>query len=158
MYVFNKPAILSKRTTRIYTCIWDKVHIFWEGHKILPNLHLTFVLCSVNQKLGGDFAKFCGLLRIPRYMNFTKHPSSISVERFISENFDKKAVTSLILFVGMHWFFEKIPWAPLRSPRLPRSNDFETQNNKNSKATKKVLKTGIFKSLTRKPSYSSFLS
>ena len=44
-----------------YIC---KVHIFWEGHKILRNLHLTFVLCSVSQKLGGDFAKFCGLLRI----------------------------------------------------------------------------------------------
>ena len=27
-----------------------KVHIFWEGHKILRNLHLTFVLCSANQK------------------------------------------------------------------------------------------------------------
>ena len=28
------------------------------------NLHLTFVLCSASQKEGGDFAKFCGLLRI----------------------------------------------------------------------------------------------
>ena len=28
----------------------DKVHIFWEGHKILRNLHLTFVLCSASQK------------------------------------------------------------------------------------------------------------
>ena len=27
-----------------------KVHIFWEGHKILRNLHLTFVLCSASQK------------------------------------------------------------------------------------------------------------
>ena len=35
----------------------SKVHIFWEGYKILQNLHLTFVLCS------GDFTKFCGLLR-----------------------------------------------------------------------------------------------
>ena len=25
-----------------------KVHRFWEGHKILPNLHLTFVLCSAS--------------------------------------------------------------------------------------------------------------
>jgi hypothetical protein len=25
-------------------------HIFWEGHKILKNLHLTFVLCSASQK------------------------------------------------------------------------------------------------------------
>ena len=27
-----------------------KVHIFWEGHKFLRNIHLTFVLCSANQK------------------------------------------------------------------------------------------------------------
>ena len=28
-----------------------KVHIFWEGHKILQNLHLNFVLlCSASQK------------------------------------------------------------------------------------------------------------
>ena len=27
-----------------------KVHIFWEDHKILRNLHLTFVLCSASQK------------------------------------------------------------------------------------------------------------
>ena len=41
-----------------------KVHIFWEGHKILRNLHLTFDCMYSSQKLGEDFAKFCGLLRI----------------------------------------------------------------------------------------------
>ena len=41
-----------------------KVHIFWEGHKILRNLHLSFVLCSASQRWGEDFAKFSGLLRI----------------------------------------------------------------------------------------------
>ena len=41
-----------------------KVHIFWEGHKILWNLHRRFVLCSASQIYGGDFTKFCGLLRI----------------------------------------------------------------------------------------------
>ena len=41
-----------------------KVHIFWEGHKILRNLHQLFVLCTASQIIGGDFAKFCGLLRI----------------------------------------------------------------------------------------------
>ena len=25
-----------------------KVHIFWEGHKILRNLHLTFAICSAS--------------------------------------------------------------------------------------------------------------
>ena len=41
-----------------------KVHIFWEGHKILRNLHQLFVQCTDSQIIGGDFAKFCGLLRI----------------------------------------------------------------------------------------------
>ena len=27
-----------------------KVHIFWEGHQILRNFHLIFVLCSASQK------------------------------------------------------------------------------------------------------------
>ena len=27
-----------------------KVHLFWEGCKVLQNLHLTFVLCSASQK------------------------------------------------------------------------------------------------------------
>ena len=41
-----------------------KVHIFWDGHKFLWNLHRRFVLCSNCQMYGGDFATFCGLLRI----------------------------------------------------------------------------------------------
>ena len=28
----------------------DKVRIFWEGHKILQNLHLTFVYSTQKQK------------------------------------------------------------------------------------------------------------
>ena len=31
-----------------------KVHIFWEGHKILRNLHCRFVPCSNRQIYGGD--------------------------------------------------------------------------------------------------------
>ena len=41
-----------------------KVRIFWEGHTILRNLHRRFVICSASQIYGGNFAKFCGLLRI----------------------------------------------------------------------------------------------
>ena len=37
-----------------------KVHIFWEGHKILRNLHRRFD----HYFYRGDFAKICGLLRI----------------------------------------------------------------------------------------------
>ena len=46
---------------------FNKVHIFWEGHKILQNLHssaLYIWLVYMGQIYGGDFAKFCGLLRI----------------------------------------------------------------------------------------------
>ena len=42
----------------------NKVRISCEGHKILQNLHLTFDCMYCSQKLGEDFAKFCGLLRI----------------------------------------------------------------------------------------------
>ena len=41
-----------------------KVHIFWEGHKTLQNLHFTFDWNYIEQIYGGDFAKLCGLLRI----------------------------------------------------------------------------------------------
>ena len=34
-----------------------KVHIFWEGNKILWNLHLTFVLCSASPKVRWRFCK-----------------------------------------------------------------------------------------------------
>ena len=44
--------------------VFCKVRIFWEGHKSLRNLHLTFDCMFCSQKLGEDFAKLCGLLRI----------------------------------------------------------------------------------------------
>ena len=41
----------------------NKVHVFWEGHnnfaKSPPNSTVTH-----SQKLGEEFTKFCGLLRI----------------------------------------------------------------------------------------------
>ena len=46
------------------TSVFSKVHIFWEGHQFLWNLHRRFVLCSNGQIYSGDFANFCGLLRI----------------------------------------------------------------------------------------------
>ena len=47
-----------------FHCCIPKVHIFWEGHKILRNLHRKFDRYYIGQIYGGDFAKFCGLLRI----------------------------------------------------------------------------------------------
>ena len=43
--------------------IYIKVHKFLEGHKILRNLHQSFDW-QYWQIIGGDLAKFCGLLRI----------------------------------------------------------------------------------------------
>ena len=53
--------------SRLKTVAWIwlcKVYIFWEGHKILRNLHLWFVLCYASLIYSGDFEKLCGLLRI----------------------------------------------------------------------------------------------
>ena len=55
----SKRSVCQNRLPKL-----NKVHIFWEGHKILLNLHLTFDWHYIGQKLDGDFAKFCGLLRI----------------------------------------------------------------------------------------------
>ena len=41
-----------------------KVHIFLEGHKILQNLHRIFDRYYIEQIYGGDFSRFCGLLRM----------------------------------------------------------------------------------------------
>ena len=56
-----------------------KVHTFWEGHKILRNLQL-FVLCTASQIIGGNFAKFFGLLIIYElyYQNNFSEPYGIA--------------------------------------------------------------------------------
>ena len=63
-----KPPLVSYQKS-----IWGKVHVFWEGRKTLQNLHQLFVLCTASQIIGGDFVKFCGLLRIYElYKHFFK--------------------------------------------------------------------------------------
>ena len=57
-------AVLDSMLLSLVSNDFDKVHIFWEGHKILRNLHQSFYWQYVGQIIGGDFAKFCGLLRI----------------------------------------------------------------------------------------------
>ena len=61
-YIQEAYAEAGGRALAIY--LFVKVHIFGEGHKMLRNLHQLFVLCTASQIIGGDFAKFCGLLRI----------------------------------------------------------------------------------------------
>ena len=45
----------------------SKVHIFWEGHKILQNLHRRFDHYYIGQIYGGDLEKF---VAFSEYMNF----------------------------------------------------------------------------------------
>ena len=56
--------LLIQFNSVIFSVVIFNVHIFWEGHKILRNLPLTFDCMYCSQKLVEDFAKFCGLLRI----------------------------------------------------------------------------------------------
>ena len=60
----NCPNIYAPPCRCYIFKIFHKVHVFWERHKILQNLHSRFVLRSVNQMYGGNFAKFCDLLKI----------------------------------------------------------------------------------------------
>ena len=48
----------------------NKVHIFWEGHKILRNLHQLFVLYTASQIIG-EFSQ--NSLAFLEYMNFNKN-------------------------------------------------------------------------------------
>ena len=52
-----------------------KVYIFWEGHKTLRNLHQLFDWQYI-RIIGGDFAKFCDLLRIYKLYCFFKFRES----------------------------------------------------------------------------------
>ena len=58
--LINKKQNLSEP----FGQIGCKVHIFWEGHKILWNLHRRFDWQCIGQMYSGNFAKFCDLLRI----------------------------------------------------------------------------------------------
>ena len=64
----------------------DRVHIFWEGHKILRNLTQLFDWKYIGQVIGGDFSKFCGLLRIYELYNYLfQHLNKI--QKFIGNQY-----------------------------------------------------------------------
>ena len=58
MYCSQKLGEVLQKFVAFSKYMKFKVHIFWEGHKILQNLHLTFDYSTYSQKLGEDFAKF----------------------------------------------------------------------------------------------------
>ena len=73
-YLFGRLCILAILMEKFYiqnsTYVPSKIHIFWEGHKMLRNLHLTFVLCSASlknkAKISQNFVAFSIM-----YMSFT---------------------------------------------------------------------------------------
>ena len=59
------PAIIvSSSSAKDRLSITLNLRFCEKGTRILRNHHLGFVPCSNRQIYGGDFAKFCGLLRI----------------------------------------------------------------------------------------------
>ena len=48
--IYKQVENLNSSKVIFFKFVHIKVHIFWEGHKILRNLHLAFVVCSASQK------------------------------------------------------------------------------------------------------------
>ena len=56
--------LLNSFQYRVMGATLSKVYIFWEGYKILRNLHRRFDRYYIGQIYGRDFSKNCDLLRI----------------------------------------------------------------------------------------------
>ena len=80
-----------------------KLHIFWEGHKILRNLHRRYDWHYTGQIYGGDLAKFCGLLRMYELYEIAKEISCQTKEwhKGLSENRQ-----NLVLWLQLSWLCE----------------------------------------------------
>ena len=72
---FNNLTYWNRKDSSLFTKLetfsvnWllkGKVHIFWEGHKILQNLHQLFDWQYTGQIIGGDFAKGPGAKKATR--------------------------------------------------------------------------------------------
>ena len=110
---------------------WDlttfKVHIFWEGHKILRNLHRRFVLCSVSQIYGGDFAKFCGLLRIYELYEYCK--TQLHENNTVHQNWFQPILSLQVLQLSSRWseYSRITPEIPIP---IPSPNNVISYRNK----------------------------
>ena len=94
--------------------LWKK---WTSNHLLLPSSSsiLKFLISVLHTLFFFVFflPKYMPLLGTTRLLIFEIHTSS--VERF-SENFDQKAVTYLIFFVGTHWFQKYNFWKNSLSP------------------------------------------
>ena len=64
-----------------------KVHIFWESHKILGNLHCRFDWHCIGKIYCGDFQKCCCLLKIYGWFLTSKNDLIIQNWYFLSADF-----------------------------------------------------------------------
>ena len=80
-----------------------KVRIFWEGHKILWNIHLTFVLCSASHKLW-TLRPYSFQQIVPSKGFFTNTNEKIILASFFSPMIVKKCPTST--FIATRYFFQ----------------------------------------------------
>ena len=68
----------------------------------MQNLHRRFVLCSNGQIYGGDFAKFCGLLRIYElYLVIESKRSEMSIVLFFVGIFSKEGLSLVEIAVAI---------------------------------------------------------
>ena len=124
-------------------CGLFKVHIFWEGHKILRNLHLTFDRMWYSQKQGGDFAKFCGLLRIYElyqklfwpftvWINCSSDLKKFANSRPSASNFKSfsRSLKQCFLTVGQNNFWNRIPFFEVKMIFQKQWNEFMVKVDK----------------------------
>ena len=64
-------VLFRKKKNRGYALIFHKVHLFWEDHKILQNLHRRFVLTPVSEKIGTKHSSVSLLTFVPVFLKQT---------------------------------------------------------------------------------------
>ena len=113
----NKPK--SKIATE---CMYFKVRIFWEGHRILRNLHLNFVLCTASQilvEISQNFVAFSEnmnfiqwniFLKLRGFNNvrFLKRWNHSSINIFFTSNLKVLSKLSYPFNVRTHFLYYKL--------------------------------------------------
>ena len=65
--IYTNSTVYHKRA---FDKVDIKVHIFWEGHKILQNIQSKFDCYYIGRIYSKDFAKFCGILRTYKLLKY----------------------------------------------------------------------------------------
>ena len=55
---FFRISLLASKWNKYKNAHYYKVHIFWEGHKVLRHLHQLFVLCTRNFVAFSEYINF----------------------------------------------------------------------------------------------------